>query len=211
MSDKLRAVNKLLRGASIEPVDTLAFPDVDVAMAEAALDESKTEMLLMGWWFNSENNWVIPLDSNGRAALPGAVISMQGNEQLHRRPLTGRGGYIYDMETHSTDLTQFQRGDAAVSLDFLTDLNWTDLPLSAENYATVKAARRFALDVDMDANKIQYNIADEENAYGILQRDNMRNIQMNVINSPLVGTLMALAGNPNKAGLSLNPTGTRDE
>lgn len=208
MYTELEAVNKLLRGASIEPVETLEFPDADITMARSALYETSIEVQGFGWWFNQEDGWSLGLDSNGRVPCPSGVLSMQGADQLTGRNITKRNNYLYDVQTHSTDLSEFVGADGNVLLNFVMWIQWDDLPSTAQNYVMIKASRRFALDVDLDVSKIQYNVSDEGVALGILQRDDIRNRRLNALNSPFVGAVLGGMSSQNSvAGFGNNPTG----
>jgi hypothetical protein len=137
---------------------------------------------------------------------------MQGNQLLCGRAITKRGGYVYDMATHSTNLDKFKTSQEKVDINFTMLLDWNDCPSTAQNYIMVKAARRFALDVDLDPGKIKFNEADEALAFGILQRDDLRNKQLNALNSPTTNAFLGALNSQNSFGGSggLNPTGSHD-
>lgn len=138
MSD-LDAVNLMLRAIQATPVSTLTGEvSADVATAIDVLLEVMVEQQSKGWWFNTEIDWPLNRDADGKIALSDNLLSVDVQKGLYGdiNPVM-RGAWLYDRKNQTQVFAQNMVGEVILLLP------WNEMPLVARTYIAVRAARRF--------------------------------------------------------------------
>lgn len=137
LTSELDAVNTLLAAISESAVNTLEVTGLaDVASARKTLDEISREVQLVGWHFNTEDDYPLPRDTSNRITLPAntlkCVITSSSSTDI-----TQRGLRLYDKTNHRDTFTEDLKGRV------VTCLPWDELPQVARHFIMVRAARIF--------------------------------------------------------------------
>lgn len=136
LTSELEAVNTLLHAISEAPINTLEVTGLaDVSAARATLDEISREVQLVGWHFNTEEEYPLPRDVSNRITVPANTLKcvIQGTSS----DITQRGLRLYDKTNHRDTFTEDLKGRVVVLLP------WSELPQVGRHYIMVRAARIF--------------------------------------------------------------------
>jgi hypothetical protein len=137
----LEAVNDLLEAVRISPIMSLNAADLndDAAGAKQALDGSVREVLLRGWVFNTDVDYVLdPEPGTGNINLPQNTLKFSVERSDGNRYVL-RGQRLYDPIKHTYAFEGSVTGNLTVSLPF------EELPEAFKRYCTGLAARRWCL------------------------------------------------------------------
>lgn len=135
---KLDAVNQLFQSIGETPVSSLEITgNAQLGLAKEALNEVNREVQRKGWWFNEEFNYTLSHDSNDYVQVPTNAMRVRVSTPEYNRELVHRGTRLYDMSNHTYSIGE------SVKVDIVFLLPFEDLPESAREYITVRAARRF--------------------------------------------------------------------
>ena len=180
MSEKLLdAVNGCLSGIGEFPVDNLYSSHQDASMALNVINRVRVQMLGRGWWFNREENWKIPLDpTTGEITAPLKAMSVLDFKAKPYLQLTLRGGKVYNVDEHTFDLTSIST-NGIVTLGFVIDVEFDDLPPTAQNAIALVAKRVYAQDMEVVQARWTFQVRDEEQAMANLYREDGRNLKKN--------------------------------
>jgi hypothetical protein len=137
-STELDAINIILSTIGEAPVNSLSgvLPG-DVAVARNTLREVTREVQLMGWHFNTEEDFPLPLRPDGEIAIPAKVAAVYPPEGDLGLDVTIRGDRLYDRTNHTFTFTGPQKLTVKLLLPF------DDLPEAFKWFITVRAARQF--------------------------------------------------------------------
>ena len=123
------------------PVNTLGGTSrpVSVVTAESTLDETNREVQSRGWHFNTEHDYDLARDANGKITLAANVLKVDAPTDKHTDlDLVQRGTQLYDRKEHTDVFTE----DLEVTITFL--LAFTEMPEQFRQYVQLRAARIFA-------------------------------------------------------------------
>lgn len=181
MSDQLlEAVNGCLSGIGEFPVDNLYASHSDAALALNVISRTRRQMLSRGWWFNREENWRIPVGQiDGRVYAPDKALSVLSSEDNRYNQLTLRQGSVYNVDEHTYDLRSLADATGFIKLGFIVDLEFEDLPPTAQHAVALVAKRVFAQDMEVVQARWQFQVRDEEQAMAQLYREDGRNSKKN--------------------------------
>ena len=180
MSDQLLdAVNGCLSGIGEFPVDNLYSSHQDASMALNIINRVRVQLLGRGWWFNKEENWKIPLDpTTGEVTAPLRAMSVMDYKTNPYLQLTLRGGKVYNVDDHTFNLTSIS-SEGSLTLGFIIDVEFEDLPPTAQNAIALVAKRVYAQDMEVVQARWNFQVRDEEQAMSILYREDGRNMKKN--------------------------------
>jgi hypothetical protein len=165
---ELEAINSMLSAIGEQPVNSTE-DNVDAVMASRILNEMSRAVQSEGWYFNREKNYKVHPDLSGKIQIPAGVISYVSSAGHNsRHDLVQRGGLMYDLRNHTSDF------DSPVVLDVIWLVDFLDLPTTAQQYITIKAARKFQTDVVGDNTLNSFIEKDEFAARVALLREEQR-------------------------------------
>lgn len=179
-SSKLDAVNTMLEAIGEAPINDLTSSGrLEVATASRTIDRVSQDVQSKGWWFNIEEHTISPDPTTGELILPNNTLRVDRTE---RNPadddgdLVQRGSKLYSLKRRSS--VDFQN-DVEVSIVRL--LSFDELPHSARNYITLRAAKKFQAHFIGDPG-LDDNLEEEEaEALVVLQDEELENGDYNLI------------------------------
>jgi len=134
---ELDAVNIMLSVIGESPVNTLEVTGLgDVATAQNILSEVSKSIQERGWGFNSESNYPLVVDIEGKIYTPLNALRVD-TEDAEQLDVTVRGNRLYNKETHSFVFVKSVLCQITFMLDF------SDIPQAARYYIAIRAARIF--------------------------------------------------------------------
>jgi hypothetical protein len=182
---ELEAVNTLLSVIGEAPVDKLSDISIneitDSSLARKTLGEVSRDVQAEGWSWNTD--WNVPLTKTvaNEFVLPGNTLSTQFSPNRYPdKQYVQRGLKVYDRAQRTF---AFGAGmTSALIVDYVvSQLNWDELPHTAQQYITIRAARIYS-DRYLNSNAIYtYTAQDEEYARAMLIRDEERGLSNNLL------------------------------
>ena len=164
---ELDAVNILLAAVGEAAVSSLeTATTVDVTQAKNLISNINREVQQKGWHFNTEWDVVLSLDSDSRIPLGTSVLSDYSPTKL--TTIRGREGspFLYDLD-NNTFIWTTSINDAVT----ITLLDFEDIPQTARQYITTKAARVFQEEIIGQVSAETVNRQEEAEAYADLLDD----------------------------------------
>lgn len=164
---ELDAVNILLAAVGEAAVSSLeTATTVDVTQAKNLISNINREVQQKGWHFNTEWDVVLSLDSDSRIPLGTSVLSVYSPTKL--TTIRGRSGssFLYDLD-NNTFIWTTSINDAVT----ITLLDFEDIPQTARQYITTKAARVFQEEIIGQVSAETVNRQEEAEAYADLLDD----------------------------------------
>jgi len=164
---ELDAVNLLLAAVGEAAVSSLeTATTVDVTQAKNLISNINREVQQKGWHFNTEWDVVLSLDSDSRIPLGTSVLSVYSPTKL--TTIRGRSGssFLYDLD-NNTFIWTTSINDAVT----ITLLDFEDIPQTARQYITTKAARVFQEEIIGQVSAETVNRQEEAEAYADLLDD----------------------------------------
>lgn len=176
----LEAVNEMLMSIGQAPVNSLSATVGDVNIAQSVLAIETRYVLLYGFAFNTDTNYVLTPDSNQFIALPRGSLRCDPTDGcqdlvVRRHPSYGMGFWDRANQT-------WQMG-TAVNCDVTWGYSFEDLPEAARNYIALAAARKFQKRLIGSQELDGYAQEDEARAWALLLRDERRTRDTNAFRS----------------------------
>ena len=165
--NELEAVNMLLAAVGEAAVSSLeTATTVDVTQAKNLLSNINREVQQKGWHFNTEWDVVLTLDSDSRIPLGTTVLSIYSPSKL--TTIRGREGspFLYDLSNNTFTWTASVNDAVTITL-----LDFEDIPQTARQYITTKAARIFQEEIIGQVSAEAVNRQEEVEAYADLLDD----------------------------------------
>lgn len=176
---ELDAVNLILRNAGETPVNSLSGSiPLEAAQAQDTLEEVSRALQTSGWYFNTEVSTLTP-DVDGFIILPANTLSVATWGNSRGTPVVKRGQYLRNM----TPLEVSNVWTAAVTVKLVYGLAYDDLPPSAQNYVTLRAARVFQAREIGDELNLQEDSQEEQRAMAELKADQLRTEPLSLKNT----------------------------
>jgi hypothetical protein len=163
--------------------------------------EEKTKVLKKGWWFNTEFNVEVTKDGNDKYPVPSDVLKVLKCSSRGAN-LVPRDGFLYSMHG-ATDV--FPEGDDTLTLDWVVNLEFTDLPESAKDVVRLRGQREWAMNMDRDLDKVQLLERQIREAEMLLGRDDVQLRKVGQINNPRL-VKVRRGVRPYRRGRGVNPT-----
>ena len=137
-TSELQAINTILSIIGEAPVSSITTNiGSDVSIAKQILDESSVTVQSKGWNFNTEESYSLAIDSNSKIPVPSNCVWLTTRPGDSTLKVIIRNGFLYNKEKH-TDIFE-----AAVKVDMIILLPFTELPEFARRYVVTVAGRRF--------------------------------------------------------------------
>jgi len=157
---KLEAVNTLLTAIGEAPVNSLTSGLVDAETAETILDSVSREVQSQGWAFNSNYLQEFTPNSDLQIVVGPDVLRIDMAENRSTTiDVVARGSKLYNRATNSF----YFEATAAIKMNTVVVLEFTDLPESARRYITIRSSRIF-----------QDRVVGSDLLHGFHQQDELR-------------------------------------
>lgn len=145
--NELEAINRMLRAADEDPVNTLDNDGTnDTDLAQTILDERIVQILNEGWAFNTEVLTLSP-DNTSKIAISTGILRVDGHGDDYHSKFAIRDGFLYDRDNSTNEFT------ANVELQVVRWLPFNELPLEARYYIADSAAREYQQTTTNDPNR----------------------------------------------------------
>jgi len=173
---ELEAVNYMLSVIGEQPVNSLDDAGItEASLARTVLHHTSREVQAQGLNCNSDKEYPLTPDINGIINLPLNYLSVDASDiNLQVSP---RGKRLYDKTNHTFTF------DKDVPVDIVFFLAFEDLPTHVSHYVTIKAARKFAVNVLGSGTLDDLNTDDETSAKILFESIELRNNDFNIFNN----------------------------
>ena len=159
---ELSAVNQLLANIGQAPATNLNSTNPQVSLAANQLKQINNDVQTEGWVFNTEQNYPFMPDTSGHIIIPGNVLKLDLPNGVSGAQPVIRSGKLYDKISHSYKWEGVQKLDVVWLFDF------ADVPESAKQYITLRAANLFAMRMTGSLEVAKYAEREEANARAAL-------------------------------------------
>jgi hypothetical protein len=178
---ELEAVNAILGSVGESPVNALDGDFVDAELAKSLLDAEGRAAQTEGWTFNTELEYPLTPDAEGRIFVPRNTLSFIGETA----EVVQRGFQLYDRTNRTYVFT-----GTVTATKLIVGLHFDLLPEALRRFVMLRAGRRFQdrLQSDQLLHQIQAN--DEMAAWAAFLNYEASQAQFNVLtSSPLAQRL----------------------
>ena len=176
---ELDAVNQMLLSIGQSPVNTLTVAGLkDVSFARLVLHNTSREVQTNGWYFNTDEEYSLPADVNGKVDLPANALSCDPCDRTHNFVERYDAGTrrFWDKDEHTFVIGK------TIECDVVWFFQFEQIPQAARAHIAHKAGRVFqAAGV---GSQILYNYTKERELETLaeLERENARTSDANIFN-----------------------------
>ncbi len=169
----LDAVNILLGTINEQPIEVEEDFDaiLEARIAREVLFEVKRAVLSEQWDFNTDKNYIFPIDVGDMIPVPSNVLDIAGNNG----DVIMRNWRLYSKSAQSSIFEE------EVACNVTWDMMFDSITHPIRHYITIRAARVFAARTIGDDKAIQFNAVDEEDARLSARRSESRTGQYNML------------------------------
>ncbi|MGQ0595851.1 hypothetical protein [Aquabacterium sp.] len=152
---ELDCINLMLSVIGEAPINSLDVSGLaEVALAKRIVTETLIEVQSRGWSWNTERNYVLPLDLSSQIILPENVLRVSAMDD-ECVDVVQRGNRLYDRIGHTFTMGRELR------LYIVWALPFEDLPKEARLYISIRAARKFQKRL-VSSDQLEQFTADDE-------------------------------------------------
>lgn len=175
----IEAINTMMSCVGDAPINTLSGDlTANVQIAVNLLHDTSRAVQTRGWNFNTEDDYELSIDGNGKVPLPPNTLDIDLTTENGEVDVIQRGDFLYDKKAHSFTFTS----NPFCSIIFF--LAWEDLNEPARNYIKIKAARVFQDQTIGSIEHHRFSQEDEAAAQDLLAQSDARNETANIFQSP---------------------------
>lgn len=178
---ELEAVNSMLIAIGQLPVNAITPQLQDQNLALDELHKVVREVCQHGFKFNTDDDYVLIPDIDGRIAAPLGALSIDPMDK--RQDLTMRkhptisGFYLYDRANRTFEIS------TPVKVRIKWSFTFDALPETARSYAVAAASRRFQAYAIGDPIADRFNQEAQQRAWLALQREESANADFNLFSA----------------------------
>lgn len=174
---ELDAVNIMLSTIGESPVSSLSADQstVDVSLARQILREVTVQVEENGWHFNTETNWVLPVNTAGEILLPANCVQVDSMGPDAQLDVVARSNRLYDRTNHSFTFTK------SVTVEMILLLDFEEIPQAARHYITTRAARVFQQRMVGSDTLAGFSERDEARARAALKKQDSNCADYNIL------------------------------
>ena len=189
---ELEAINYILNQINSPGVTApeVGMPDYDAAVAR--LDEASSWVQKRGWWFNTETNVELTVETNGTVILPTNLIKILTSSSGF---MLDRGGLAYNADTQSTDFSDY----SSMYVDWVLTQPWDNLPQTAQDVIRMAAAQEMITIELEDMRKADALTAKYQEAYVEMKKDDLEVKKRSIVYNPAFITTRG-GVRPNRTG-----------
>jgi ribosomal protein L27 len=176
---ELEAVNVMLGAIGESPVSSLDTTLIlDAVVARSILREISRETQAHGWHFNTEDNYPLPVNSDGEIILADNILDVDLDTYRYAQDVVQRGRRLYDRENHTYKFDRTLYASVTVFLPF------EEMPEPHRRFVTIKSARIFVDRLVGDNAHHVYTKQDEDDAKAMLMTLESDSADHNLLNDP---------------------------
>jgi Autographiviridae tail tubular protein Gp11 len=185
MTTELEAVNEMLACVGEAPINTLTgdFPAA-IQIAIDKLRSTSRAFQMMGWNFNTEEDWELSRDLDGFVNVPNNTMDVDLTVEDWRVEVVQRGTRLYDKKNH-TYIFDF---NPKVTLKLF--LPWTELNEPTRNYIKIMAARIYQDQTVGSQEHHGFTEKDEMKAWMAFNQSDAENEDATIFDSWDVGSIV---------------------
>lgn len=183
MTTKLEVINAMLGSVGTASQSDPDSQHPDAVDARELIEGKLKEMLMKGWWFNTDYYLPLAPDQDGNVILPQNTLQVDPSDP--NLPYVQRGNKLYDPVNHTFKLA------TTVYVDIRLRLEIEDLPEAAAMYLKVECKRAYYIDQDGDDNKAAQYLRDLNIALAELKKQNLSALNLNARARPRVAAILA--------------------
>jgi hypothetical protein len=177
-TSQLEAINSMLACVGETPVNTLLGNlTANVQIAVNLLRDTSRKVMTTGYNFNTEEDFELALDVNGKIPLPGNALEVDITVEDGTIDPIMMGDFLYDKKGHTFTFTR------SVNCTIKFFRAWEEMPESARNYIKVKAARIYQDQTVGSQEHHQFSLQDETEAYATFIMSDGENTDANIFDT----------------------------
>lgn len=168
---ELEAINTILAMVGESPVNSTALDAIAPgAIARNILREVSRSVQAKGWYFNTEERYVLTPDNTGRIYVPINTMDVEAvdERQVGQETVVVRNNHLYSMTRHTDVFPQ------PITVNLILALEFQDLPQSAREYITILAGMRFASRYTQDEMVFRFSEVEVNEAKATLISEDLR-------------------------------------
>ncbi len=162
----LETINYVISQTGAAPVTDINDPLPDVASAKLRIEEARVETLKRGMWFNTSRGQEYTIDLSNQIPIGADVLKVLKSSPLFLIP---RDGYLYSPQLRTNEFVFL--GSDPVTVDLVLDMDYDDMPYSAQDVIRYSAARQHVLHELEDDTKAAQISLDLNNAVMDLRKE----------------------------------------
>lgn len=177
---ELEAINRMLRSVGDFQAESLIAPErEDVQRAVDELADATRDVLSQGWWFNTEEEYPLPPDADGRIPVPENFSRVDLCAPNPEAELVQRDSFLYNKKTRTNlGFTEPVKVDAIVRLPFAS------LPHEAQVVILITAGRAFQEAELGEVVQSRFSLQALNDAWVALNDAELENEDFNMLDSP---------------------------
>lgn len=159
------------------PVNKLTgLVTTDVATAKRILSEAVVAVQSKGWAFNTEYDFPLSPDTQGIVTVPKNTARIDVDSR-HDIDVVQRGTRLYDRKNHTYSFSD------TLKCTIILMLPYEELPQSARHFVTIRAVRKFQVQIIGAETADGYNAVDERDALLTLEEAEADTGDHNIFNN----------------------------
>ena len=164
---KLDAVNAMLSGIGVDPVNSLIDDkDADVASALQILHRVSRVVQTKGWDFNTDRDYRLSRNMAGEIPLPKNALSWKVSPKTYfSADIVERKRKLYDRKAQS------YKFNSDVYVDIVFFFDFEDLPPAARSYISTRAVREYISDILPNEGGYQTATQEERQVHAMFLRE----------------------------------------
>ena len=173
---ELDAVNSVLANIGQSPVNDLTENSVDIGLAVRHLSSVSRELLMRGWSFNTDSEYVLSPNPDNKIDITDDMLAVDLDKVNYPEfDVVIRGSFLYNRYNRSYTLT------ADLKADITWLLAWQDLPPHAQNYIAVTSGIRLADDTEAGAASHKFGQEDQLHAWNAFKSQEIDTNDANLV------------------------------
>lgn len=181
MTASLDVLNHVIGVVGESPVSSPDSTHPTAQSATITITRVNKRMQLRGWWFNRDINLYLSPNLAGEIVLPSTTLKVDPVDTRSR--LVKRGGRLYDPVNHTFAI------NTMIPVNITTQLDIDDLPDSAVQYLSDKAAYDFYVADDGDELKAKLLAIEVMTSWAALSSEQLQVSNVNAKNRPTVACI----------------------
>ena len=140
LDTELAAINSVLGAIGQSPVTEINYDNPEVSFIANIIQEVTQDLLNEGWVFNTERNYPMKPDADGRIKFPENILRLDYSDNYYYREmdLVRRDGYLYDKISHTYEF------DKPLNCDVVWAWAYKDIPPAFQRYIVIASSVRAA-------------------------------------------------------------------
>lgn len=187
MLTELQVVNSMLSAAGLAPVNSEDSLHPNYLKASGTLNIISNQVQNLGLWFNTTYP-TLALSTTGEIILPQNTLHCDPTDSTVNA--AKRGNRLYNLDAQSYIHT------AAVEVKLVLELDFDELPSSAQQYIRAVGRHEYYLDEDGTNPKLDRLDSARKEAWTQLYREHLRNRDTNYFDGPNVANNYARGRRP---------------